>query len=49
MIYSEIYSFEDLYPQISNDDGWGIDIRHVYILYNILLSPVGGIKLIKDL
>lgn len=38
MIYSEIYSFEDLYPQISNDDGWGIDIRHVYILYNILLS-----------
>lgn len=38
MRYSEIYSFKDLYPKISNEDGWGIDIRHVYILYNILLS-----------
>jgi len=38
MIYSEKYSFKETYPQISNNDGWGIDIRHVYILYNILLS-----------
>lgn len=38
MKYSDFYSIHKIYPEITNEDGWGIDARHVLILYNILLS-----------
>ena len=37
-MYSNFYQIGKIYPEITNQDGWGLDIRHIFILYNIILT-----------